>query len=490
MHPASSPRPHWSFGELIALVAAGIISTYAADDWIAGAALLVLWLIWKYLRDQAANPVLAMALTFQWAQVTAGIWYFALAGRRLETMDASDYRPMVWMGLGCVLTLAAGLWLGTTALAPRRRASADDAGAGRLLPIAWPGLLLAYVVALALQGGLQRIAYDYPSLTQPILAVRFVRLAILFVILRRLSRPVLRWPWISALVLLEVALGLTGYFAGFREPLVMAAIALYEAFDYRSIRHWLVTASVLALSGVVAVMWMDVRVQYRTSFSDEEFAESRQAQMDEMTTLASGWWRESHDASDVDKLVDRMWAVYYPALAVSRVPSVLPHTDGALLTAALQHVFNPRLFFPDKPELVSDSEMVRKYSGVWVAGTEQDTSIAFGYAAESYLDFGVPLMFLPSLVFGLLMGIAYQYLAGHIAHHELRAGVLAVIFWLSLYLFERSWVKTLGLSGTLLIYIGGPTLLLDYYMSRSERRVQQMVQAAQAISFGRAAPRP
>ena len=39
--------------------------------------------------------------------------------------------------------------------------------------------------------------------------------------------------------------------------------------------------------------------------------------------------------------------------------------------------------------------------------------------------------------------------------------VSTVICWLSLYLFERSWSKTIGLGGTLMIYVGGLSFLLD-----------------------------
>lgn len=482
-------QPSWSFREGVFFAATTALAAYAVDDWIGGAAVCVLWIVWKYLRREGGIPVLAMALTFQWTQVTAGLWYFAVTGRRIDTMILSDYRPMVLIGLGCVLALALGLRIGSS-LASRWRWTHSRAPDQLYIPIGWPTLVVSYLTALALQGVLQRVAYDYPGLTQPILAMRFVHLAILFIILRRLSSPVMRWQWLGAVILLEVALGLTGFFAGFREPLVMAALALYEGFDPRRTQHWIVTGSLVVLMVTLSIMWMNVRVQYRASFSDEEFAESRQARMDEMVTLATNWWRESHDLNDLDKLVDRVWAVYYPALAVSRVPSVLPHTDGALMMAALQHVFNPRLFFPTKVELQSDSEMVRKYSGVYVAGAEQNTSIAFGYAAESYLDFGLPLMFVPVLLFGIGTGIAYRFFVGRIAHHEIRTGLVAVIFWLTLYLFERSWVKTLGLGGTLMIYIGGPALLIDYYFTRTERRLARSSATAAATAFDGAALRP
>src|SRR5258708_34113455 len=95
-------------------------------------------------------------------------------------------------------------------------------------------------------------------------------------------------------------------------------------------------------------------------------------------------------------------------MAVERVPFVLPHTDGQIMIDALTHLITPRFLYPDKADLQSDSEMVRRYSGAKVAGADENTSIAFGYAAESYVDFGLPYMFIPVLIFGFVLGLAYQ----------------------------------------------------------------------------------
>ncbi len=66
------------------------------------------------------------------------------------------------------------------------------------------------------------------------------------------------------------------------------------------------------------------------------------------------------------------------------------------------------------------------------------------------------------------MGIAYEELRIRIRHDELRRGLLAVIFWLTFYLFERSLAKTMGLAGTLLVYLAAPALMLDFYLSRND----------------------
>jgi hypothetical protein len=168
-------------------------------------------------------------------------------------------------------------------------------------------------------------------------------------------------------------------------------------------------------------------------------------------------------------MVSRIWAVYFPALALTRVPSILPHENGAILKGAIRNVLTPRLFFPDKPVLPSQSDEVRKYSGVWVGGRETNTSYAFGYAGESYVDFGLPYMFLPVFVFGALLGFAYRFLSRHIGHYELRTGVLIVIVWSTMGVYEASWVMLIGPSLTILAILGGGALLLDKVISSAER---------------------
>jgi hypothetical protein len=132
--------------------------------------------------------------------------------------------------------------------------------------------------------------------------------------------------------------------------------------------------------------------------------------------------------------------------------------------AALIHIVTPRVFFPNKAELPSDSEEVRKYSGVHVAGRETNTSIAFGYAPEAYIDFGIPLMFVPVFLFGVAVGFLYALFRQLIWHRELFVAFATVTFWLTVYLFERSWATMLGVSLGFMVYLGIPVVLLDRFL--------------------------
>jgi len=88
------------------------------------------------------------------------------------------------------------------------------------------------------------LAWDVPALTQGVLAIVFGRFALLFLIFNRLSQPPIRSGWIAVLLAGETLLGLTGYFAGFREPLMIAAMAVTGALDRRKVKHWVVLGAV------------------------------------------------------------------------------------------------------------------------------------------------------------------------------------------------------------------------------------------------------
>jgi len=119
--------------------------------------------------------------------------------------------------------------------------------------------------------------------------------------------------------------------------------------------------------------------------------------------------------------------VAYFALVLERVPQVVPHADGEITLGALRHVLMPRLLFPEKGQLGSDSRMTRRYTGLRVAGEESGTSIGIGYIGLLFADLGAPLMFLVVLAWGLLLGaMARSILA--LAPDRLLANAALIVF--------------------------------------------------------------
>ncbi len=447
------------------------IVTYACGSWIHGASVAVLLLIWKGIPNSEGPPVLKLAMTTQWMQVAIGPFYTFLTGEVMAIEEIPAYGTTMVMGLGSVAALTIGLIIGLRAMQQRKAYP-------ELTPeemVSFSTLLVIYGVALALTGVLQELAGVFEPLRQAVVALSLGRLAVVSLVLRRLMRPTFRWDLVIALLTVEVALGFTGYFSGFKEPLLLATLALLEVFDRKRSDH-VVAVGVLGVTLLfAAVMWIGVRAEYREDFADAGFAASRGARLTRMQALFTDWYAQAGSTArdSIFAFVDRTSAVYYPALAVNRVPSVLPHTDGSMLATTMLHIVTPRLLFPDKPPLISESELVRKYSGVWVAGDESDTSIAFGYAAEMYLDFGIPMMFLPILLYGAFMGGAYEWFLRTIAHRELAVSVTMALFWITLYLYEKAFAKLLGDSLTIMVYVGGLAYLVDRWLLIRAREVDE-----------------
>jgi len=391
--------------------------------------------------------------------VSIGLFYTVLTDRPLEATIHTDYRYMVLLGLGCVAVTTVGLAVGRYLIdrtRPPQGVRPDHA-------LTFKSVMLVYVVFTAVLSLVKLTDVDLGGLAMAAVSFTYLRLGLVYLIFRRMVGRG-EWHYVAALLAVEVVLGISGFYAGFKEPLIMAALAFLEFFDRRNVRHWFSIAVLGTIMVALGLLWMGVRVEYRTRYmEDQRFANSRSTRIDALRESLSGWISQSSGEwwHNVDTFVDRMWTIYYPALAVERVPSVLPHTHGALMVETLQFVFEPRLFFPNKPNIISDSAMVRKYSGVMVAGEEQNTDIAFGYAAESYVDYGVPGMFVPAFIWGLFIGVAIELIYREYHHRDIAVSVATIIGWISLYLFERSWAKTIGFGGTLIIYAGGLCYFLD-----------------------------
>jgi ABC-type spermidine/putrescine transport system permease subunit I len=79
-------------------------------------------------------------------------------------------------------------------------------------------------------------------------------------------------------------------------------------------------------------------------------------------------------------------------------------------------------------------------------------------------------MFVPVLIFGMVMGVLYAWFLRTIWHRELAVAVVIVVFWMSMYLFERSWANVLGMAASLVVYVGLPITILDHFLVIKQKR--------------------
>ncbi|HUQ18820.1 MAG TPA: hypothetical protein VM099_04335 [Gemmatimonadaceae bacterium] len=448
----------------LAIVGSILLAGVLANDWIASAGLAMLYVGGRFMLHDPGPPVAGLAFANQWLQVMAGIVWFVLSGRKVMEMRTDTYRPMVILGLVCVATLFAGFYLGSGV----RRNSVPRTQTWKPLPWTTTQIAVVYGVLAATSGALTELAWSISGFTQAILVFNRVRYVLLFLLITRLVKPKPRWGWIAATIGLELALGFAGFFADFREPLIIVAVAVFGAMNRREARTWIILGvlGILALSS--ALIWTAIKPVIRRSYVGYA---TRSERLTAVLTVTGITFSRTPDIwkYEGDSMVSRIWSVYFPGVALTRVPSIVPYENGAILRGAVANVLTPRLFFPNKPDLPSQSDEVRKYSGIWVGGRETNTSYAFGYAGESYVDFGVPYMFLPIFVFGFLFGLSYRFFNKRIRHDELRTALLIVLVWSTLGIYEASWVMLIGPTITVVVLLGGAAMFLDAVLTRGER---------------------
>lgn len=445
-------------------------------DWLPLVAFGVLWLGWRLLGNDSRSRVLALAFTYQWTQVIAGMFYYPLTGRISPEVQYLDTRPIILLDLGALVVLLLGLFAGLTWLTPR----VGEYGKKLEMPFSAAQCFGAYVAVAAVHGLVITYAWRIPQLTQAILALAYLRYALVYIILSKLLVPKPRWREFFGMLSIEVVLNLTGFFADFKQPLAIAALALLQppltgvpgltSAVYRRPRRTLALACVGVVTFFLTIMWTAVKTDYRAALRAGALT-TRTEQLQFIARRADEWLSQGIEdwQHTTDVLVDRIWQVRFPALALTRVPDVVPHTNGALLSDALIRLVMPRLFFPNKGELINDSDKVRSFAGVYVAGRESRTSFAFGYVAEAYVDFGYRWMFFPIFGFGVFVGATFAWMFAKIRHADLAVAGVSVFAWLSVHSFEASWAYGLGQAVTLAIVLGGAVLLMDRFVLREDR---------------------
>jgi len=447
----------------------------ATQEWLfaveVATLLFGLWILGP-LREY---PLLPIAVVAEWLAVTVAPIYLTLTGRRI--LELRGFDPTLVVGVGCaaLCTQFLGLRLGF-ALAdrgdPQRQGQRK---AEPTMPMPW--LVGTYVVmslahALVLRVGIHQML----SVVQILLGIDAFRMVVLYMLVLRLLPRRNGGVWVAIVAGLEILVLPYGWMAEFLPPLVLIIAGVFSHLRQRrlTLPRWLALGAVTGAVMVVMVMWTGIKPGLRqaTRVLGSQVESNR---LSELGQAAEAWWQRGAWKHDTDALVSRIWALYYPGLAFRRVPASVHHTDGAIITAALIHIVTPRLLFPDKPTTIdADSKAVRRYAGVWVAGSKEHTSIGFGRFGESFVDFGIAGVLVMEFAFGVVLSLALGRVSRRIAHPELRRAVGATLA-LTLCGMQSSWIMTLGPTLLAFLIVGVGSMLVDRYWLRA--RVQPSLEA-------------
>ncbi|HXG89499.1 MAG TPA: hypothetical protein VNJ02_14310 [Vicinamibacterales bacterium] len=446
-------------------IAVSAVFANLTGDWIVLPGMLAMWSFWRFLPTDEGPPGLQFSFSFHLFQILAGVFYFGVTQRPLMGHQAPQYHLMMVYATISLVMLFLGFLAGNKIMSGRRPPIEQ-----LQFRVSLKQLMAAYVMAMLSRDLLTLFSDRFFVLTQPILAISALQMGVLYLLFRRLFQEQ-QFLLVLVILMFETARGFTGFYASFKEPIILALIAAVEILKPRRVGHWVVIGSLIGAVIFSSVIWLGIRGAIREDMVTNA-ARTPGDRLAFATRELGYWWNRDWDNKlfDVDALANRVWEIYYTALVLDRVPSVLPHEEGALIGGALRHIVSPRFLFPDKKDLPSESEDVRKYSGVYVAGREQRTTIAFGTVAQSYVDFGVPWMFLPPLALGVFLGLAYRWFVTQIHFEEILLALLAVAFWSNLMPYNIAWAKLMGKLLTSMIYVGGLAVIFDHLLYASRRR--------------------
>ncbi len=396
-------------------------------------------LVWR----PGEPPVLAFAIGFQWLQVSTKVFHADILDIPVASMfPVRGGDRAIWLSLAGLVVLGLGARFGILKLRTGRRVDFLR----ELRALSERKLFAAYLLAFVVQlvGG--RLVWYVPGLSQILLSVLNLKWFFFFLfvfvalVLKRSVIPVF------FAVALEASIGFTGFFSEFKTVFVVFLVGYLTVRSKPTLRNFRDVTAIVVLLFALAVVWMAVRSDYRQLVSGGERAQVIRLEFLERTRSMIGMLQDldrvrlSEAAED---LAERISYVDYFARVLMRVPAVIPHEQGRLWMNAILHMARPRILFPNKPILASDSELTMKYAGGRLSSTEEGTSISMGYFVESYIDFGPIGMMFPIFLVGLAWGLAYRFFLTRLTWRGYAfAGVSAVLIHANQ--FEMHNVKLVG----------------------------------------------
>lgn len=406
-----------------------------------GCLVLVILLLWR----SDAPPILLLPPLFQWSEVAivplSTIWLQVPLGA-LSRYGADLERSALY-GLAGVSALAIGLALGSrrlrgTTFAARLRAETMVWRFREVARVAFAAMGAGYAFAVvSAMAGPARELFNQAS------NIKYVGLFMLayWCLVRGSHYRVL-----GAVMAFEVVFGMTGFFAEFKNSVLTFLVAALAArpklrpADFMAVG----VAGVLLMS--VAIFWSAIKIDYRLFLNQGTGAQVVTVPLsDRLSYLmdAAGSMDATRIAEGFDKLVSRHGYIEFLGLTMQNVPGGIPHENGQLTLAVLDHIAMPRVLFQDKPPLPSDTEIMAKYTGLryrWDAST----SISIGHLGELYIDFGYVGGLVAMGVMGWLVGLVYRTLRDYVASPVLITAGFCLMVTLPIAYFGTAYVKLIG----------------------------------------------
>jgi hypothetical protein len=255
-----------------------------------------------------------------------------------------------------------------------------------------------------------------------------------------------RYLWLSLAWVFVPSLG--SYFSDFKTPLILlflVSLQFWRPWEPKawkwSIGAWTRSIGMMVAALFLMLVWQaSVKKEARRIY-DEGLVNGRLDRAELFVKQVAAAVPEviNDPQPSIEILISRLSYIGFFSRVLEYVPAVEPHADGELLRMAMTNAFMPRLVFPSKPVLPSDSYYTRRFTGIMVA--EEGTSISIGYMAEFYADWGLVGMFLSILGYGCLIGACME-IVRRFVQPSILVNPFLIMLMMTVYQFEHQFIKT------------------------------------------------
>lgn len=424
----------WGFAAAAGL---GLLTVNGA---LTATSLLVLGLLFLLLWRPGEPPVLLFAVGYQWVQVSAKIFHADLFGVPIEYLSESpSVKAATWLSLAGLAVLAIGIWLVLRRLPPQGDRLAESARHFDPARAFWLWAVSVVVTTL-----LSNVAWSVSSLTQILLALVGFKWAPYFWLAYLVFQRREGYAYLALAFVAEFVLGI-GFFSGFKMVFFMTLVAVMATRVNLNLRTVALGATFVVSVLVLGSVWTVVKGDFRSAGGGEHAQDAGGSKTDQLTTLGrmAGQLRARDVVMGFDPLFRRVAYTDMFAATMDFVPRHRDYGRGELWGTAIRHVLMPRMLFPNKPVLPSDSEVTMAWTGQYLASDAEGTSISIGYMGEAYADFGRVGMFGVILVLGLLWGTMQRVFLRR-ARSPLVALGFSLVILMNASLFEMASIKLIG----------------------------------------------
>jgi len=370
---------------------------------------LVLALIFLTTCQENEPPLLFFPAFYQWMAVATKPVMTVFLRTPVNAMAEYpiDLKPGIWLALACISALTIGMRLALG----RPRWDWNAVLRNEAAMVTRSSILMVSITSILIGHSLLLLTRYTASLTHPLIALANLRFLGLFALAYWCFSNRRGYLYLVGVALIEILIGITGFFADFRAPIFVVAFAAVAVGHRPKLRDLVLGAAIGVVLIVLGSFWSSVKLDYRQFVSggtnDQVITVPLSDRIDYLADRVQTFDRTKFD-DGFNRLLKRQSYIDFLSATMGYVPQSLPHEHGKRLGSAFLHVITPRFLFPDKAATEFDTDVTYKYTGLPIQ-VQSHTSISIGYAGELYIDFGKIGAIVSCLALGLAFGAAYRF---------------------------------------------------------------------------------